>query len=53
MDIKDKDNVYIIAAKNGRYGVSVNGKTIINYEYQYIDYNRLKNIRSYFHVILD
>ena len=39
MDIKDKDNVYIIASKNGRYGVSRNGKTIINYEYQYIDYN--------------
>lgn len=39
MDIKDKDNIYIIASKNGRYGVSINGKTIINYEYQYIDYN--------------
>lgn len=39
MDIKDKDNVYIIASKNGRYGVSRNGKTMINYEYQYIDYN--------------
>ena len=39
MDIKDKDNVYIIASKNGRYGVSRNGKNIINYEYQYIDYN--------------
>lgn len=39
MDIQEKNKVYIIAAKNGRYGVSVNGKTIINYEYQYIDYN--------------
>lgn len=39
MDIEDKDEVYIIAAKNGRYGVSLNGKTIINYEYQFIDYD--------------
>ena len=39
MDVADKDNVYIIAAKNGRYGVSLNGKTIINYEYQFIEYD--------------
>lgn len=39
MDIKNKDDIYIIAAKNGRYGVSLNGKTIINYEYQFIEYD--------------
>lgn len=39
MDIEDKDKVYIIAAKNGRYGVSLNGNTIIEYEYQQIEYN--------------
>ena len=38
LDIEDKDKVYIIAAKNGRYGVSLNGRTIISYEYQFIDY---------------
>ena len=38
LDIENKDKVYIIAVKNGRYGVSLNGKTIINYEYQFIDY---------------
>ena len=38
LDVENKDKVYIIAAKNGRYGVSLNGKTIINYEYQFIDY---------------
>ena len=38
VDIENRDKVYIIAAKNGRYGVSLNGKTIINYEYQFIDY---------------
>lgn len=37
-DIENKNKVYIIAVKNGRYGVSLNGKTIINYEYQFIDY---------------
>lgn len=40
MNIENKDKVYLIAAKNGRYGVSLNGKNIINYEYQYIDYNK-------------
>lgn len=40
MDIEDKDRVYIIAAKNGRYGVSLNGRTIIKYEYQFIEYDK-------------
>lgn len=39
LDIENKDKVYIIAAKNGRYGVSLNGRTIINYEYQFINYD--------------
>jgi hypothetical protein len=39
MDIEDKNKIYIIAAKNGRYGVTLNGKTIINYEYQFIEYD--------------
>ena len=39
MDIEDKNKVYLIAAKNGRYGVSLNGKNIIKYEYQFIEYN--------------
>lgn len=39
MDITDKNKVYLIAAKNGRYGVSLNGKDIIKYEYQFIEYN--------------
>lgn len=37
-DIENKNKIYLIAVKNGRYGVSLNGKTIINYEYQFIDY---------------
>lgn len=39
MDIEDKNKVYLIAMKNGRYGVSVNGKEIVKYEYQFIEYN--------------
>lgn len=39
MEIANKDKVYLIAAKNGRYGVNFNGKDIIKYEYQFIEYN--------------
>lgn len=34
-----KDKVYLIVSKDGRYGINLNSKKIINYEYQYIDYN--------------
>jgi len=39
LETDNKNKVYLIAAKDGRYGVSLNGKTIIDYEYQFIDYN--------------
>lgn len=39
MDIEDKDKVYLISAKDGRYGVSINGKELIKYEYQFIEYS--------------
>lgn len=38
VDIENKDKVYVIAEKDGRYGVTLNGKQIIKYEYQFIDY---------------
>ena len=38
-DIKEDNNVYLIAIRDGRYGVTKNGKVIINYEYQFIEYN--------------
>ncbi|MCI8655050.1 MAG: hypothetical protein HFJ48_04160 [Clostridia bacterium] len=38
-NLGNKDKVYLIASKNGRYGVNINDKTIINYEYQFIDCN--------------
>ena len=39
MEIENKNKIYLIAEKDGRYGVSLNGKNIINYEYQFIEYN--------------
>lgn len=39
MDIKSKDKIYLIAVKDGRYGVNLNGKDIIDYQYQFIEYN--------------
>lgn len=33
------DNIYLIAAKNGQYGVFVNNSKIINTEYQLINYD--------------
>lgn len=38
-DLGSKDKVYLIVSKDGRYGINLNNKKIINYEYQFIDYN--------------
>lgn len=38
------ENIYLIAAKNGQYGVFVNNSKIINTEYQAIEYNSEKQI---------
>ena len=38
ISVENKDKVYLIAEKDGRYGVTLNGKQIIKYEYQFIDY---------------
>ena len=39
IDIDDYKEVYLIASKNGRYGVYKNRKNIIEEEYQSIEYN--------------
>ena len=39
LETNNKNKVYLIASKDGRYGVTLNGKVIIDYEYQFIDYN--------------
>ena len=40
----DKDNVYLICAKNGQYGVNKNQEKIIEYEYQSISYDENNDI---------
>ena len=39
IDIKDNNNVYLIAAQNGQYGMFKNDEQMINFEYQSISYN--------------
>src|SRR5699024_4309657 len=39
VEIEDDKNVYLIAAKNGQYGVVKNTENIINNEYQSITYD--------------
>lgn len=39
MEVESQNKIYLIAEKDGRYGVSLNGKILINYEYQFIEYN--------------
>lgn len=44
MDYEDSDNIYIIAAQDGKYGLINAGKTVIPNEYQEITYIDEKNI---------
>lgn len=43
-DIKDNNNIYFIASKNGQFGVYKNSNQLINNEYQSINYNKNNNI---------
>ncbi len=43
-DIEDKDNAYLIVAKNGQYGVIHNGVELIKNEYQSISYNKTNKL---------
>ena len=43
-EIDDKENIYLINAKNGQYGVIKNDKQIINNEYQSISYDEANNL---------
>ena len=44
--IEDNENVYIICAKNGQYGVTKNGKELIKNEYQSIHYDEANKLFS-------
>lgn len=39
VDIKDNNNIYLVVAQNGQYGLFKNSEQIINNEYQSISYN--------------
>ena len=39
IEIEDNDNIYLLAARNGQYGVIKNTENIINNEYQSITYD--------------
>lgn len=43
-DIKENKKAYLVAAKNGQYGVYKNSKNIINNEYQGIEYDNSNDI---------
>ena len=43
-DIENSQDVYILCAKNGQYGVNKNEENIIQNEYQSIIYNEVNNI---------
>lgn len=43
-DVSTDEGIYLIAAKNGQYGVIKNNKIIINNEYQSIDYDKTNKI---------
>lgn len=44
LEISDGQDVYIIASKNGKFGVTKNNKTLINYDYQDIEYDANNNL---------
>ena len=44
VDVADKNNIYLIAAKNGQYGVFINNAKIINTQYQSINYEKDFNL---------
>lgn len=43
-DIHDNNNIYLICAKNGQYGVIKNGKQLISNEYQSIRFDESNNL---------
>lgn len=43
-DVEDNENVYILCAKNGQYGITKNGKQLIQNEYQSINFSKINNL---------
>lgn len=42
--INDNDNAYLICAKNGQYGLMKKEETLLNHEYQSIQYDEANNV---------
>ena len=43
-ELEDNENIYLIGAKNGQYGVTKNGEDVIKNEYQSIEYDEANNL---------
>lgn len=44
LEIDEGQDVYIIASKNGKYGILKNNKKVVNYDYQDIEYDANNNV---------
>jgi len=44
IEIKDNENAYLLASKNGKYGIIKNNKTLIPHVYEEIEYNKANNL---------
>ena len=44
VDIKDANDIYLLAAKNGQVGLYKNNKQIINHSYEIIEYDSLNDV---------
>lgn len=43
-DIEETENVYLLGAKNGQYGITRNGKKVLESEYQSINFDEKNNL---------
>lgn len=43
-EIKDNENIYLLVAKNGKYGILENDKIVIENIYEEIEYNKINNL---------
>lgn len=43
-EVSNKDDIYLITAKNGQYGVFINNNKIINTQYQSISYDKMMGL---------
>lgn len=44
IEIKDNENAYLLASKNGKYGILKNSKIVIPHIYEEVEYNKANNL---------